>query len=145
MASAKKASVPKEKRTMSLTVASNMGKLAFLAEKFPEMHVRILSSVSAFSRTMLRKDFLSGQHITYHVGETDKIGRYVVSARVIKGMKVRVSSYPLNLYERTERGHGKGRHILMIKFRMALEERIQGEAQTIYERHLERALKEFDL
>jgi hypothetical protein len=139
----------KEQRTLGMTITSDFGKLAFLADKFPDIHVGVLSSVAAFGRNMLRNDFLEGQELKYHVGQQDKMGRNVITGKVIKGMKVVIRSYPLNLFERGRRlRSGKKeapKRILLVKFRTLLEARLGIEANTIYERHLNRATKAIGL
>lgn len=71
-----------------------------LGKAFPQANYGLLSKIGHDGRKLMRTDLLSGSPITLHKYPKDKRGRNTISWKILRGIKgVRISSYPLNLYE----------------------------------------------
>lgn len=81
-----------------------------LRDIFPELRARALGYVGAQGKARLKQQFLSGQEIDLSAYPTDYRGRRTIGYSIDKGAKaVRISSYPMNLFERGRRLRGGGR------------------------------------
>jgi len=77
------------------------GRIATLARNFPELRVRLLSSVGAHGRVTLKGILMSGDDVfhllSFPYGASGK-KRTIASKVFRKGHSVRINSFPLNLY-----------------------------------------------
>lgn len=103
-----------------------------LKEQFPQLRRQMMGYVGKEAKLTLKKEFLSGQSLRYKGTAYAKAsdGRRKITYRVLRwGQAVRVSSYPLNLFEhgRTLRSGGKEpAKNVMPKFRTSINSKLQG-------------------
>lgn len=86
---------------LSLKANLNIPFLKGLKDAFPQAMFGVLSEVGYQSRALLKAGVLSGQVIKLSESKypKDKAGKHTVSYKILKNFKgVRISSYPLNLY-----------------------------------------------
>ena len=71
-----------------------------LKDKFPNFQAVAMGYVGRAGKNMLKKSFLSGQDLDLQAYPRDKKGRRTVSYTIGKrAASVRISSYPVNLFE----------------------------------------------
>ena len=112
---------------------------------FPELRASTMGYVGAKSRSLLKKQFLSGQEIDLKAYPRDSKGRRTTNYSIGKKAKyVRISSYPLNLFEkgRMLRSGRKepGKKIITGKLKKAVMSQLQGWVnefdQNVWEKEL---------
>ena len=104
--------------------------LADLRKFFPKMMVGTLGWVGARGRSLLRRRLLSGQELNLSQYPKDKGGRGTTSYTFGgRGTFVKISSYPVNLFERGRKlRSGKkeaGRRIITQKLKSMLNSQMQ--------------------
>lgn len=88
-----------------LTIKTNIGPvlkglISGLLVAYPQLNYGLLSQVGHDGRQLMKANLLEGNPITLHKYPKDKRGRNTVNWKILKGIKgVRISSYPLNLYD----------------------------------------------
>ena len=117
---------------MKLEISSeiDLAPLERVIERFPEMRKRYIGFVSTKVKHMVKSEFLSGQELMLHK-DRDTRGRSMVSYSYNRrGTKARLSSIPMNLFERGRRLRDgrkeRGRYVITRK----APQRAQGLAQA---------------
>ena len=71
-----------------------------LKKAYPQAMFGVLSQIGIEGRVLMKAGLLSGNPIELRKHPRDKAGRRTVNYKILNGIKgVRISSYPLNLYE----------------------------------------------
>lgn len=96
-----------------------------LAKQIPDFNGRFLALVGKRSRSLLKKQFLSGQEINLTKYPVDSKGRYTVSSDVNRRQtQTKIYSYPVNLFERGRRlrdgSKEAGKYIITKKLKQAV-------------------------
>ena len=116
-----------------------------LAEKFPEFRAVAMGYVGRAGRQMLKKNYLSGQEIDLSVFPRDKAGRRTVSYSIGRHARsVRISSYPMNLFERGRRlrdgSKQPGKFVVTGKLKQAMTSGLQSILNEYDSKYLQKEL-----
>lgn len=85
-----------------LTIKANLdtGFIKGLTKAFPLATYGVLNQIGHDGRRLMKSNLLEGQVIHLRKYPKDKRGRNTVNWKILPGIKgVKISSYPLNLYE----------------------------------------------
>jgi hypothetical protein len=77
----------------------NLKFLKGLEKAYPQAMYGVLNRIGSEGRRLMRAGLLSGNPIMLRKYPRDKAGRRTISYKILRGIKgVKISSYPLNLY-----------------------------------------------
>lgn len=120
-----------------------------LREQFPKLRAQILGYVGHEGKKRLKKQFLSGQEIDLSAYPEDRAMRRTVGYALGRGAEyVRISSYPMNLFERGRRlrsgSRESGKYVVTRKFKSVIMADLQGIVSEFDVKFLKRELARFD-
>ena len=84
---------------MKMKMAGNFDEVDNLIKRFPHLKKSFMSSISYQAKELLYNQYLKGKAINLRGKRKDKRGRFLVSSKFVRGDKIKVASYPLNLFE----------------------------------------------
>lgn len=87
---------------MKITISGNFGVFAELLKRWPSLQYSLMSHIGYAGRRALYKNYLQGQVINLQKYRFDDAGHRTVNYAISKNRQsVKISSYPLNLYNPT--------------------------------------------
>lgn len=86
-------------KKITVSVTGGTGFFNELSKRWPSLRYGVLANIGYEGRRALYESFLQGQVISLYKYPRDKAGRRTVMYSIAKNLKsVRITSYPLNLY-----------------------------------------------